>query len=45
MNDVTPLYTGARTKIDDVIGELDGFFIVLNDDDGIADVTHSAEGC
>ena len=30
--------TGAGAEVDDVVGAADGFFIVLDDEDGIAEV-------
>ena len=35
---------GVRTEIDEIIGGANGVFIVLNDDDGVAEIAQFAEG-
>src|ERR1019366_9298250 len=38
-DDLTAVHAGARTHVDDVVGREDGLAIVLDDDDGVAEVT------
>src|SRR4029453_4377870 len=40
---LAPPWTRARSQIDDVVGGADCFFIVLNHDDGIAEVAQSPQ--
>ena len=37
-DDLSTVHAGSRTKVDDVIGGHDGFLVMLDDDNGVADV-------
>jgi hypothetical protein len=43
-DDVPAETSGSRTEVEDVVGVTDGFFIVLDDEDGVAEVAESFEG-
>ena len=43
-DDLAAMHAGARADIDDEIGGAHGVLVVLNDKDGVPDVTQTAEG-
>ena len=42
-NDATTMHAGARAKIDDVIGGIDGLFVVFDHDHGVAKIAQPAQ--
>ena len=43
-HDLPPVLTGARTDVDDVVGDPDGLFVVLDHDDRVPEVAQAQEG-
>jgi hypothetical protein len=43
-DDLATEAAGAGAEVDDIIGVADGFFVVLDDEDGVAEVAEGFEG-
>ena len=42
-DDLAAMNAGSGAEIDDIVGGLDGFLVMLDDDDGIAEIAQAAQ--